>query len=68
MYQTIKVRRVTYRSLKLLAAQRGESMLDLIDRLVAQDMNVASNVAQETEDKEERGVLPLSNAGAGEEI
>lgn len=35
-YRTIKIRPLTYRALKVLAAERGETILDLIDRLVKQ--------------------------------
>lgn len=47
-YQTIKIRKNTHRALKVLAAKTGESMLDLIDRLVKQEeaTNVAANVAK----------------------
>jgi hypothetical protein len=36
-YRTIKVRPITYRVLKVLAAQTGETMLDLIERLAKQE-------------------------------
>lgn len=35
-HRTIKIRPLTYRALKVLAAERGETILDLIDRLVKQ--------------------------------
>jgi hypothetical protein len=35
-YRTIKIRPAAYRALKVLAAKKGQSMLDLVDRLVAQ--------------------------------
>lgn len=35
-YHTIKVRPGAYRALKVLAAKRGVSMMELIDRLAAQ--------------------------------
>lgn len=47
-YRTIKVRPSTYRKLKILAARTGETMLDLIERLIEQDpMSVAAEVAQQ---------------------
>lgn len=36
-YQTIKIRTATYRRLKILAAERGEKLVDLIDRLAESD-------------------------------
>lgn len=46
-YRTIKVRPSTYRKLKILAARTGETMLDLIERLIEQDpMSVAASVAK----------------------
>ena len=35
-YRTIKIRPSTYRLLKVLAAEQGVTILDLIDRLVKQ--------------------------------
>lgn len=35
--RTIKIRMSTYRVLKVLAAERGEKLMDLIDRLVANE-------------------------------
>lgn len=52
-YRTIKVRPSTYRKLKILAAKTGETMLDLIERLIEQDpMSVAANVAKPHESGE----------------
>jgi hypothetical protein len=44
-YQTIKINKETRYKLKLLAARSGESMLALVDRLVAQE---EERVAQES--------------------
>lgn len=42
-YQTIKIRRTTYRRLKLLAVQREESMMDCLDRLIDSDTGSDTN-------------------------
>lgn len=34
MTRTIKIRLSTYQALKILAAERGEKLMDLVDRLV----------------------------------
>jgi hypothetical protein len=45
-YRTIKVRPSTYRKLKIEAAKTGETMLDLVERLIEESrLNVATNVA-----------------------
>lgn len=45
-YRTIKVRPSTYRKLKIQAAKTGETMLDLVERLIEESpLNVATNVA-----------------------
>lgn len=36
-HRTIKIRTTTYRALKLRAAETGETMVDLLDRLLRQD-------------------------------
>ena len=41
-HRTIKVKHSTYRLLKIAAAERGETMLDLIDRLVKKERNMKS--------------------------
>lgn len=41
-HRTIKIKYSTYRTLKVIAAKRGEAMLDLIDRLVRQEANMKS--------------------------
>jgi len=49
-YRTIKVRPSTYRKLKIQAAKTGETMLDLIERLIEENpLNVAANVAKPDE-------------------
>lgn len=37
MTRTIKIRLSTYQALKILAAERGEKLMDLIDRLVKKE-------------------------------
>jgi hypothetical protein len=49
-YQTIKVRRATYRRLKLLAVQHDETMMDCIDRLVHESDSVKNNRPDATDD------------------
>lgn len=48
--RTIKIRLVTYRLLKILAAENGETLIDLISRLAEternrENRNVATSVA-----------------------
>lgn len=41
-YQTIKIRKETHHQLKIQAAERGETLMDLIDRLARQERQVAT--------------------------
>lgn len=43
-YRTIKIKHSTYRALKVLAAKRGETMLDLLDRLVTEENNMRTYI------------------------
>lgn len=50
--RTIKIRLTTYRLLKVLAAERGEKLMELVDRLAVgerdrESRNVATNVAND---------------------
>lgn len=46
-YRTIKIRLETYRALKLLAAQTGETLVDLLERLADEERARKSSSAGE---------------------
>jgi len=63
--RTIKIRLAAYRQLKILAARQGETMLDLLDRLVKHESqsveaahiahNIAHSVRRSPEGSEDIG-------------